>query len=219
LRWGGWFVTGTHKAERHMGNAVATDPTDLGAMITPETVHVTNLDGRFDTTGYLSQNSDIVALLALEHQAQMLNLITRIGWEVRVGEAEAGRTLDQAAAQLVDYLLFIDEAPLPGPVAGTTTFASTFNASGRRDSRGRTLRDLDLNQRLLKYPCSYLIYSDPFDAMPEPAKAAVYARMWEILSGKERGERYSVLTTADRQAILEILRETKPDLPEYFTVS
>jgi hypothetical protein len=219
LRWGGWYVTGTHKAERHMGNAVATDPSDLAAMVTPATVDVTNLEGRFDMTGYLSPHSDIVALLVLEHQAQMLNLITRVGWEARTGAADAGRTLDQAAAQLVDYMLFIDEAPVPGPVAGTSSFAAGFNAKGRRDSRGRSLRDLDLNRRLLKYPCSYLIYSEPFDAMPPAARAAVYARLWEVLSGRERGERYNVLSDADRQAILEILRETKADLPEYFLTS
>ena len=116
-------------------------------------------------------------------------------------------------------MLFIDEAPLPGPVAGTTAFAANFNASGRRDSRGRSLRDLDLHRRLLKYPCSYLIYSEPFDRMPPAARAVVYARLWEVLSGRERSERYNVLSAADRQAILEILRETKPDLPEYFITS
>ena len=219
LRWGGWYVTGTHKAARHMGNAVATDPSDLAAMVTPATVHVTSLEGRFDMTGYLSPHSDIVALLVLEHQAQMLNLITRVGWEARTGAADAGRALDQAAAQLVDYMLFIDESPLPGPVAGTTSFAAGFNASARRDSHGRSLRDLDLNGRLLKYPCSYLIYSEPFDAMPPAARAAVYARLWEVLSGRERSEPYNVLRDADRQALLEILRETKPDLPEYFVMS
>jgi hypothetical protein len=216
LRWGGWYVTGTHRASRHMGNAVATDPSDLASMITPATVQVTSLEGRFDMTGYLSPHSDIVALLLLEHQAQMLNLITRIGWEARAGATDAGRTLDQAIAQLVDYMLFVDEAPLPGPVTGTTAFAATFTAAARRDSRGRSLRDLDLNRRLLKYPCSYLIYSEPFDAMPAAAKTAVYSRLWEVLSGRERGERYTVLSPADRQAILDILRETKPELPEYY---
>jgi hypothetical protein len=170
-------------------------------------------------TGYLSPHSDIVALLVLEHQAQMLNLITRVGWEVRAGAADAGRPLDRAAAQLVDYLLFVDENPLPGPIAGTTTFAAQFNTTGPRDSRGRSLRDLDLHRRLLKYPCSYLIYSESFDAMPPAAKAAVYARLWEVLSGRETGDRYAVLTPADRQAILEILRETKPGLPDYFAGS
>jgi len=216
IRWGGWFVTGTHHATRHMGNAVANDPADLASMITPESVHVTNLEGRFEPTGYLSLNSDLVALLVIEHQAKMLNLITRVGWETRIGEKESGRTIDQAASELVDYLLFVDEAPLPGPIAGTTKFAEVFSAQGPRDSRGRSLRDLSLETRLLRYPCSYLIYSEPFDSLPARAKTAVYARMWEILSGQERDQRYAVLTPADRRAILEILSETKADAAAYF---
>jgi hypothetical protein len=215
LRWGGWFVTGTHRATRHMGNAVATMPTDLAAMITPETVHVTSLEGRFDQTDYLSHDSDLVALMVLEHQAQMLNLITRVNWEARMGD-EAPRPLDAAVAQLVDYLLFVDEAPLPGPVAGTTAFAANFALDGPRDGQGRSLRELQLEQRLLKYPCSYLIYSKPFEALPAEVKAAIYDRMWTVLSGEETGERYAVLSEADRTAVVEILRDTKPDLPEYW---
>lgn len=217
IRWGGWFVTGTHKATRHMGNAVATDASDLTAMITPQTVHVTDLEGRFDKTGYLSPHSDLVALLVIEHQAKMLNLITRVGWEARIGAKESGRTLDQAAAELVDYLLFVDEATLPGPITGTSRFAEVFTAQGPRDSRGRSLRELSLEKRLLRYPCSYLIYSEPFDGMPANAKAAIYDRLWEILSGQERDRRYDVLTAADRRAIREILSETKPDLAEHFS--
>ncbi len=217
IRWGGWFVTGTHKATRHMGNAVASDASDLTAMITPQTVHVTDLEGRFDKTGYLSPHSDLVALLVIEHQAKMLNLITRVGWEARIGAKESGRTLDQAAAELVDYLLFVDEATLPGPITGTSRFAEVFTAQGPRDSRGRSLRELSLEKRLLRYPCSYLIYSEPFDGMPANAKAAVYDRLWEILSGQERDRRYDVLTAADRRAIREILSETKPDLAEHFS--
>ena len=217
IRYGGWFVTGTHRAARHLGNAIAADSTDLAAMVTPETVHVSSLQGRFDPDGYLSLHSDVVALVVLEHQAKMLNLMTRIGWESRIGSKESGRSLESAAAELVDYLLFVDEAPLPGPVKGTSGFAEQFAAQGPRDRKGRSLRDLSLDERMLKYPCSYLIYSEPFDAMPAAAKAAVYARMWEILSGEERGARYERLTPADRQAIVEILRDTKKDLPAYFS--
>jgi hypothetical protein len=217
LRWGGWFVTGTHQATRHMGNAVATDPSDLGAMITPESVHVTNLTGRFDMAGYLSPYSDIVALLVLEHQAQMLNLITRVGWESRVG-AEAHRPFEAAVEEFVDYLLFVDESPLPGPISGPTPFAKRFADSGPRDSRGRSLRELDLTHRLLKYPCSYLIYSDQFESMPEPAKSAVYQRLWDVLNGRDTAKRYSVLSPEDRTAIIEILRDTKKDLPSYWLV-
>ena len=217
MRWGGWFVTGTHQAERHMGNAVATDPSDLGAMITPESVHVTNLAGRFDMTGYLSPYSDIVALLVLEHQAQMLNLITRLGWESRVG-AEAHRPFEAAVEEFVDYLLFVDESPLPGPISGPTPFAKRFADSGPRDSRGRSLRELDLTRRLLKYPCSYVIYSEPFDALPDTAKDAVYQRMWNVLNGRATEARYSALSAADRTAIIEVLRDTKKDLPPYWLV-
>ena len=217
MRWGGWFVTGTHQATRHMGNAVATDPSDLGAMITPESVHVTNLTGRFDLTGYPSPYSDIVALLVLEHQAQMLNLITRVGWESRVG-SDGQRSFNSAVEELVDYLLFVDESPLPGPISGPTPFAKRFSESGPRDARGRSLRDLDLTNRLLKYPCSYLIYSEPFNALPVAAKDAVYQRMWEVLNGRATDARYSVLSADDRTAIIEILRDTKKDLPSYWMV-
>ena len=218
LRWGGWFVTGTHQATRHMGNAVATDPSDLGAMITPETVHVTNLNGRFDMTGYLSPYSDIVALLVLEHQAQMLNLITRIGWEARVGGEVAHRPFASAVEEFVDYLLFIDESPLPGPITGPTPFAKRFSENAPRDTRGRSLRDLDLTHRLLKYPCSYLIYSEAFDALPAEAKDAVYQRLWQVLNGHATDARYSALSADDRTAIIEILRDTKKDLPSYWMV-
>ena len=219
VRWGGWFVTGSHRATRHMGNAIATDPSDLAGMVKPETVHVTDLNGRFDNTGYLSPYSDIVALMVLEHQAQMLNLITRVGWEARVGAEAAQRPLESAAEDLVDYLLFVDESPLPGPIAGPSGFAARFSASGPRDSSGRSLRDLDLTRRLLKYPCSYLIYSEPFDGLPATAKSAVYQRLWNVLNGQVSDDRYDSLSAADRTAVIEILRDTKKDLPSYWLVA
>jgi len=214
LRWGGWYVTGTHSGH-HLGNAVVTDSTDLASMATPETAHLASLAGRFDMDGYLSANSDIVALLVLEHQSHMLNLITRIGWEARMG-SDANRPLAETAAELVDYLLFVDEATLPDHVAGSTTFAEVFSAKGIRDSKGRSLRDLSLHGRLMRYPCSYLIYDPSFDALPESAKREIYARLWEVLSGTDTSARYDQLSHADRQAVVEILRATKKDLPDYF---
>ena len=69
-----------------------------------------------------------------------------------------------------------------------------------QDPRARSLRQLDLNTRLLKYPCSYMIYSAAFDAMPPLAKSAVYLKLLRELPKREGG-----------QAILEILRATKKD--------
>jgi hypothetical protein len=214
LRWGGWYVTGDHSG-RHLGNAVVTDPNNLEGMATLETSHVRSLRGRFDPDGYLSLDSDLVALLVMEHQAHMQNLITRIGWEARIG-SEARRPLADAAAELVDYMLFVDEATLPDRIAGSTRFATVFQARGPRDPKGRSLRDLQLRGRLMKYPCSYLIYSPAFDALPATAKAVVYERLWEVLSDGDPSKRYDRLMPADRQAIIEILRATKTDLPDYF---
>jgi hypothetical protein len=170
--------------------------------------------------GYPSTHSDVVALLVLAHQTNMTNLITRLGWEARVAaaapSADASARVREAARDTVDYLLFVDEAALPGPISGSSGFAARFSAAGPRDGKGRSLRELDLRRRLFKYPCSYMIYTDAFDALPAPAQEALYARLWEVLSGKETQARYKGLLPADRQAILEILRDTKKNLPEYF---
>ena len=82
--------------------------------------------------------------------------------------------------------------------------------------QGRSLRDLNLRDRLFEYPCSYLIYSQPFDELPAAAKDAVYARLYEVLSGAAAEPRYARLPAPTRRNILQILAETKPDLPAYF---
>ena len=134
-------MTGHHQG-RHLGNAVSTDPNDANPVVTPATLHPERLDDRFDAAAYPLPSSDIVALLVMEHQMRMLNLMTRVGWEARVGEAIAGRPLQKGIDELVDYLLFVDEAPLPGPIAGASTFARHFADDAPRDRAGRSLKDL-----------------------------------------------------------------------------
>jgi hypothetical protein len=123
------------------------------------------------------------------------------------------------AHELVDYMLFVDEAPLPSPVRGASSFTKDFPSKGPRDSKGRSLRDLDLTRRLLRYPCSYMIYTGAFDALPPATLAVVYERMWAILSGAVTDADYAKLSLADRRAIIEILLETKSGLPAYFTAA
>jgi hypothetical protein len=219
-RWGGWWVTGDHGGARHMGN-VPVMPMDKGKGRPNPRAVLPSVEGLFDLTGFLAPSSDVVALLVLNHQTQMLNHISRLGWEARVAaaspSADAERRVVEAATDLVTHLLFLDEAALVGPVKGSSGYGAWFAAQGPRDSRGRSLRELNLATRLFKYPCSYLIYSEAFDALPAAAKRAVYARLWEVLSGKAapiRGQR--VLAPADRQAVVEILRDTKSDLPSEF---
>jgi hypothetical protein len=64
---------------------------------------------------------------------------------------------------------------------------------------------------MFKYPCSYLIYSAAFDALPPPAKDSVYRQLNDVLAGKNPSPAYAHLAADDRQAIREILNDTKPD--------
>lgn len=215
-RWGGWYVTGQHRGSRHMGNAVVTNPADIDGMVTPATVHATDLAGRFDPAGYLSAQSDIVALLVLEHQTRMHSLITRVGYEARIGSGLTGGPISDAIRDLVDYMLFVDEAVLPGPISGPTEFSRLFQARGPADAKGRSLRTLNLTTRLLEYPCSFLVYSESFTALPDAAKAGVHQRLWTVLAGQDRDPRYAKLSQDSRRAIVEILKETVPGLPAFF---
>jgi hypothetical protein len=222
-RWASWYVTGRPGPNRHMGNKLVPSQTDTSAPVVLD-----SLEGRIDLKGYPTPYSDVVALMVFEHQTHMTNLLTYIDWESRVAEFErhaktaapsravAASTIDEIARDLVDYMLFVDEAPLAGKIEGTSGFAQMFSAEAPRDSRGRSLRQLDLERRLMRYPCSYMIYSPLFDALPLIAKQAIYSRMWAILSGQDKQQTYSRLSLADRRAIVEILRETKKDLPSYF---
>jgi hypothetical protein len=219
-RWGGWYVTGTHGAMRHLGNATIVDAEKPESAITPDTLNRRSLAQAFDSTGYPSAHSDIVALMVFEHQMHAINLITRVGWEVRVARHEQRLDLTtgpaaDAIAELVDYFLFVDEAPLAAPVEGTSGFAATFSRGGRRDRKGRSLRDLDLRTRLLRVPCSYMIDTAAFDGLPPEARDAIYRRMWTILAGQADG-RYRRLSAADRRAVVELLRDTRTGLPTYF---
>jgi hypothetical protein len=230
-RWGGWYVTGETGSLRHMGNGVATDPSKPESIFSNQTLNLKSLRGKFDTNAYLSPYSDVVALMVFEHEMHMMNLLTLAGWQVRYSEYEdqaspdpvdrLGTTeavLREAANTVADAMLFVNEAPLPNAIQGTSGFEEMFSAEGPSDGEGRSLRQFDLQKRLMRYPCSYMIYSPAFDALPDDLKQAIYDRMWVILSGRDRTGKYAKFSFADRQAVVEILGETKKGLPDYFQV-
>ena len=223
-RFGGWFVTGSTGTMRHMGNNAA--PLDGRS-----SRELTSVERLFDADGYRVLSSDIAALMVLSHQTRMTNLLTRAGWEARAVDptqhppfmatpeqnVQIAEMMSGVATEVVDYMLFIDEAKLTDRVRSSSGFAERFSTVGPIDRKGRSLHELDLHRRLMKYPCSYLIYSPAFNALPPAAKGAIYKRLWQVLSGEERGARYrSALSLTDRQAIIEILRDTQKDLPPYF---
>jgi hypothetical protein len=221
-RWGGWYVTGKSGFQHHMGNAVAHDERSPD-LEREGTQNLTTLGWKVSTTPYLLPTSDIVALMTLEHQTRMTDLMIRTGWDTRIAE-QAGK-IDEPATkakiegdidELVTYMLFGDEARLNDPIEGVSSFTRTFAARGPRDAQGRSLRDFDLKTRLFRYPLSYMIYSEAFDGMPEYDRERIWRRVYDVLTGQDTGKPFGRLSAEDRKAVLEIVRSTKSGLPDYW---
>lgn len=233
-RWGGWYVTGTTGDQVHMGNATMTGATGEPMPPPDGSQNVTDLKPFIDTGAYLTPHSDIVALMTLEHQTQMDNLIIRVGWETRIAmvqnaamnkafhEPEAqirestAHRVNAAVEELLSYMFFNGETVLTSPIKGTSGFAEQFEKLGPKDKKGRSLRDFDMKTRMFRYPCSFLVYSKAFDGLPQVAKDRLYRRMWEVLTERDKTPQFAHLSAADRKAILEILLDTKKNLPAYW---
>ena len=277
-RWGGWYVTGRHGDQVHLGNLIVRDVAALQNLDSLRVGNITDLDAFLDTSPYPARYSDIVALLAIEHQVALQNLITRVNYDTRtaleaadepggvgqerpvpdVGGGEAaesaaggitadgiatvGTTTDGTAADgtatdgtaaddvtggvvadiaepLVRAMLFADAVELAGPIEGTSGFAEQFEARGLRDSAGRSLRELDLTRRVFRYPLSYLIHSEAFDALPDVARTYIYSRIDEILAGDDPSGDFAHLSQADRTAVREILAETRDEFAAFLQVN
>lgn len=229
-RWGGWYVTGTHGKTKHMGN-VLYDKADIrgNRELTDKGSNLTSLDSLVSTAAYPLPHSDLVALMVLEHQTQMHNAIAAANYETRQalhqsflmnellerGEGHvsesAQRRIDAVAENVVRHLLMSGEIRLSEPVLGTSNFAKEFTARGKRDSKARSLRELDLQDRVFKYRCSYLIDSPAFDSLPDQVRGRIYDRLVDVLVDGETSKEYQHLLSHDRAVVTEILKELKPE--------
>jgi len=232
-RWGGWYVTGRHGEMRHMGNVCSPSRDEAEKLDREAGANRDDLDGLVSVGPYLQPTSDIVALMILEHQTQMHNLLTlanytarRVAYQDRVInealEREANHVSDSSRRQIasvgdkvVKYLLFAGEFPLTSPVEGSSGFARDFSAQGPRDRQGRSLRDLDMRTRMFRYPCSYLVYSPSFDRLPESIRSYIVERLLRVLREGDSDPAFQHLRAEDRASILAILEETRP---EWFAV-
>jgi hypothetical protein len=219
-RWGGWFVTSEDGAPPYAQMAHRGNITFSGRGNTSNQVFVDWMNSSPETRGYVASSSDIVGLLVFDHQMHAINLLTRLNWESRVlsSDRDAGasdRALRPLVNELADYLLFTGEAPPLAPLTPPPGFAASLEARTPKDHRGRSFGQLDLVNRLLRYPCSYMVYSDAFDGLPKPIKDAVYRRMIDVLSGHDTRAARERQTADDRRAVLEILKDTKSDFPDH----
>jgi len=219
FRWGGWYVTGKHGAQVHLGNIVVKDPADLQYLENMRQGNLDNLDSMLSTDRYPGKYSDIVALMVIEHQVHMQNLITRVNYDARklLHNREAGELSDadldaisDSSEALVSAMFMVNEAAITDKISGNTSFRDKFEARGPFDQRGRSLRQLDLEKRLLRYPLSYLIYSEAYANLPEVASEKINSRIKQVLNGEDSSGTYAHLSEADRTAILEILNDTLP---------
>lgn len=228
-RWGGWYVSGKLGSQSHLGNFVVRDRDAPKPWANPPGQDASDLSERIAVRNYLTPQSDVVALMVFEHQTLVHNLIVKASFTARQAlHYEAGlnealgnpsderlesttRRIANAGENLLQGIFLSDEAAIVEPIKGEPEFVETFVSHGPHDRQGRSLRELDLGRRLFKYPCSFLIYSEAFDALPEEMARYLRKRIPEILEGRG-GEHFGHLSRVDRQAISEILRDTKPKL-------
>ncbi len=228
-RWGGWYVTGKFGGLLHLGNLIPPPSNQPIPLARVSRADVPNLDAFFDTQAYLTDKSDVVAVLVFEHQVDVHNLIIHANYKSRMllerespGSSTKGLTWRQLPPvtqrrfaallePLVRGMLFVGAAKFPTHVRGNSGYTKWFESQGPFDSRGRSLRDFDLDTRLFKYPLSFLIYSKGFDYLVPSAKQYLYNRLIQILTDRDTSPVFSSLSASERQAILEILEATKPD--------
>ncbi len=226
-RWGGWYVTGKLGGMLDLGNLTTTGrPIPITQVSRAD---VPNLDSWFNAKPYESDKSDVVAVMVLESQIDVHNLVIHASYKSRMllekdsrGSSKKDLTWQQLPASiqesfrallepLVRGMLYVGMVKLPAPVQGTSGYAQWFQARGPFDSHHRSLRDLDLKTRLFKYRLSYLIYSRAFAFLMPSVKDYLYQRLIQILTGHDTTGAYAGIPAHERKAILEILRATKPD--------
>ncbi len=217
-RFGGWHLTGKHHIKRHWGNLTGTlSPAGLKK--------IPNEPGqRFPLDRYPVPTSDVLAHLLLEHQIGFVNRFVSATYRTRaalagsvaeLGEKELPGFLDREANVLVRYLLFADEAKLPGNgIGGDSVLKSAFMKHRRKASDGSSLRDFDLATRLFRYRCSYMVYSASFHGLPSRLKDRVFDQLDRALHTRLTSTAFAFLPLAEKKSIRKILRETLSDLPE-----
>jgi len=233
-RWGGWYVTGNLGLQTHMGNAIAVEKGHRVFMQTDRPTNLEQIDTLIDTTPYAENSSDVIALLVLEHQTHMHNLITKGTFDTIIAinrnkiiqqmsdtpfKTQNKSLLDNIHAtgdKIIEYLLFCNEIAIASPITGRRDFQKAFEKRGPIATNGATLREFNLKTRLFKYPCSYLIYSKSFDEMPPLLLEYVYKELWDIFSDKRQDDKFLHISRHIGKQIKSILIETKDNLPPYW---
>jgi hypothetical protein len=236
-RWGGWYLSGWYQPGRgaapvtHFGNLPLRTETlghqgDRLRELIPGRDNLGSVSAYFDTSLYISDKSDVVALLVSEHQTFVQNLITRVLYKVSTimsrgdgnpaprswADIEPRRqtALKQVSEPLIRALFLTDAVPLAGQVITSSGFSERFAQRGPKDSEGRSLRELKLEKRLFRYPLSYMIYTESFNTLQPFVREYIDARIVEVLQGRDQTGISAKLTDEERASISQILADTAP---------
>lgn len=210
-RFGGWHVTGEGGLRDHKGNKT-------GRLFQGELTTFPILPGeQSNLDRYPVPTSDLLPHLLFEHQIGFSARYVEAGYRARTyWRAGGGKLrpehrdlLKDKASDLVSYLLFAGEAPLPeGGVSGQAEYKEAFASRKIADPAGRSLRDLDLRGHLFKYRCSYMIYSNAFQGLPDWFRAEVVRQLKAALDPAADAPASRHLPPDERKAIAEILAAT-----------
>lgn len=230
-RWGGWYVSGDHGTLRHMGNALVEEVDGKRTIDREKHANVASLEAFFPGDKYPGKGSDVLALMVMDHQINMHYRLTEAHYRVRqaifdqaaTSPTEEARSdyeaeLATATEMVVSYLLFCDEVPLGGKaIAQDSTYRDAFLESRKPAGDGRSLRDLNLQDHLFQYRCSYMIYSQAFHGLPAPLKTSIFDRLKQVLDPDSKEEAYAHLAAEERKAIVTILNDTLPEFRAFGT--
>ena len=221
-RWGGWYVTGQAGPAEHLGNSTYTLNRERHSLTKSRVID--DLSPFIKTEPYLGGgSSDVVSLLIFEHQVTVHNIILnahlatqRLLYQNQSTDYislphNVRQILHHHRDQIVSALLFEDEFELVNDdFKGSDTFQQVFMKAAHPTKEGHSLRDLSLHERLFKYRCSFLIYSDPFTNLHPVLKKEVLKKLQDILLHPQKHPDFGYLTKSERQHILQILAETLP---------
>jgi len=214
-RFGGWYVTGTGGFDGHWGNR-------MGRLYQGE-LSATPLEPgtRFSFERYPVATSDLLAHLLHEHQVGGVNRLIRAQYRFRELRHRNGGSVPQALppdletelADLLSYLLFAQEAPLPASgIPGNPAFREGF-ARNRKAVDGHSLKDLDLRTRLLRFRCSYLVHTPFFEGLDADLRRRILRDLDHALSPEKRNAASRHLSDSEAAVIRTILRATVPGFP------
>jgi hypothetical protein len=210
-RYGGWYVSGT--TEEHLGNKVFKSKKEVVQDFFRDASGTTTA-APYATDRYLVPDSNVMALLILEHQIEFYNALTRanfqfqkLRWERQLANDSTGEkpppsksqlALERSLDSVLDSLLLVGTTEEFIDADISTTFAMEFASQGKSETE-RSLRRLQSSTLVNEYGISHLFFSSILSELPEEFQSELTGRLlqrWE--ASPQISEKLSLILTKNR---------------------